>query len=322
MPSMRDVAKLAGVSPAGVSRILSNDPAFRVKEQTRQRVLAAAEELNYSVPGRAEAETKKIGCVLSYTAKQYSDQYFMTILSSINQALHGSGCSLVSMFSKDEISEEKISGLSGLFVFDDTLDDIGRFKSAVPCVVGVDTDYPEIDNVGHDLYRTGLQAVEHLIQCGHSRIAYIGGGECALLGREQAFRDLMGQHGFAVPDGCVMDCGWKPELCYDMVKELCSQKDRPTAVFAGSDNLAIAVLSAVHSLGLSSPGDVAVSGVNNLDFSAFTSPSLTTVSIPMEEIGAIASELMLRRIGGFSGAPMKIFFPTTLIVRDSTRNIR
>lgn len=317
MANMRDVAERSGVSLAGVSRILSGDPSFNTKESTKRRVLEAARELKYSVPERTRAKTKKLGCILSYTAKQFSDEYFMTILASINRFLSDTDCTITSLFSREEISGEKLDGLAGLFVFDDSLENIDMLKHRVPCVVGVDTDYPETDNVGHDYYRTGLHAVERLLSRGHMHIAYIGGAESTLLGRERSYMDALSQHGIEIPESYVMDCGWEPERCFKMVTELLKREDRPTAVFAGSDNLAIAVMSAAQTLGLSIPGDVAVVGVNNLEFTAFTSPPLTTVSIPMEEIGTAASELMLRRLVGYSGMPMKILLPTRLVARDS-----
>jgi len=320
---MRDVARLSGVSLAGVSRILADDPLFHVREETRRRVFEAAGQLGYA-HARVRGEAKKIGCVLSFTAEKYSDKYFSTILSAIDKELQKAGCSPVSLYTSGEIdrTEDKLKrdALSGLLLFDDTLsaDALDRLKRAVSCVVGVDTDYEGIDNVSHDKYRTGLQAVEHLMARGYRRIAYIGGEERALHGRDFAYADLMELRGFPIPPGYIMDCGWEPERCRDMIARLCAREDRPTAIFAGSDNLAIAVLSAVHSLGLSVPGDVAVIGVNNLDFSAYTSPTLTTVSIPMEEIGTAAAELLLKRIGGFAGLPVKMLYPTRLVVREST----
>lgn len=323
MANMRDVAKLCGVSPASVSRILSEDGSFKVRETTRRKVLDAANQLGYVHPN-ADMGIKRIGCALSYTAERYSDKYFSTILSAAEKALLGTGYTLSLFYTIAELAGDgeklKRDSPAGLLLLDDALppDRLEKLNGIVPHMVGVDTDYEGIDNVSHDKYRTGRQAMEHLIGRGHSRIAYIGGEECALLGREHSYIDLMSLRNFAMPEDYILDCNWDPDRCYEMTVRLCSRDDRPTAIFAGSDNLAIAVLSAVYSSGLTVPGDVAVVGVNNLDFSAFTSPPLTTVSIPMEEIGAAAVSLLLRRIGGFTGIPMHILFPSKLIVREST----
>jgi DNA-binding LacI/PurR family transcriptional regulator len=285
-------------------------------------VLDAAIRLGYIYP-REQAASRKIGCVLSYTADKYSDKYFTGILAAADKALAGTGCALSSFFNLGELlkSEDKIKseGFAGFILFDDSLSEekIAWMQTLARCVVGVDTDYPGIDNVGHNHYRTGLLAMEHLIRRGHERIAYIGGDDRSLHGRESSYLDYMKQRNLTVPPDYILDCSWEPERCYEMTARLCARRDRPTAIFAGSDNLAIAVLSAIHAHGLSVPGDIAVVGVNNLDFSAFTSPPLTTVSIPVEEIGKTAIELLLRRINGFRGLPMSVFFPTTLIVRES-----
>jgi len=319
---MRDVSKKSGVSLSSVSRILAEDKSFCVRKETRQKVLEAAGSLGYRYIKR-EQGNKRIGCMLSYTAEKFSDEFFLTILSAIRSSLQDAGCSMAPLYTTGEIDvvEDvcKKELLSGLILFEDTLDieSMERLRSAVPHIVGVETDYTGIDNIIHDKYATGVQAVEHLMERGHKRIAYVGGDERYMHNRSVAYADLMSLRGFPTPPEYFMDCGWEPNRCMELVLELCASKDRPTAIFAGSDNLAIAVLSAVNALGLSTPEDVAVVSVNNLDFSAYTSPPLTTVSIPMEEIGTAAAEMLLRRIDGFSGLPVKIIYPTTLIVRQS-----
>ena len=322
MPNMRDVSHESGVSLSSVSRILAGDNLFQVRDETRQKVLDTARRLGYQYV-RRESGNKKIGCMLSYTAEKYSDEFFLTILSAIRGSLKDARCSMAPLYTTGEINiiEDicKQELLSGLIIFEDTLDNdsMERLRNAVPHIVGVETDYKGIDNILHDKYATGVQAVEHLMERGHKRIAYVGGDERFIHNRSVAYSDLMSLRGFPTPPEYFMDCGWEPNRCHDLVLELCSRKDRPTAIFAGSDNLAIAVLSAVNSLGLSTPDDVAVVSVNNLEFSAYTSPPLTTVSIPMEEIGIAAAEMLLRRIDGFSGLPVKMIYPVTLIVRQS-----
>jgi len=322
MANMREVSKESGVSLTSVSRILAGDRSFHVREETRQKVLDTAQKLNYRYVKR-ETSIIKIGCMLSYTAEKYSDEFFSTILTSIGNSLQETGCSPASLYTTSEIDKVedlcKQKSLSGLILFEDTLDvdSMERLKSSVPYIVGVETDYEGIDNISHDKYATGVQAIEHLMKRGHKRIAYVGGDERSIHNRSVAYSDLMALRGFPTPPEYFLDCGWEPDRCHDLIFELCAQKNRPTAIFAGSDNLAIAVLSAVRALGLSTPGDVAVVGVNNLDFSAYTSPPLTTVSIPMEEIGTAAVEMLLRRINGFSGLPVKIMYPPKLITRQS-----
>jgi len=322
MANMRDISKETGVSLASVSRILSGDKSFHVREDTRQKVLETARVLDYRYVKR-EKDSKKIGCMLSYTAETYSDEFFFTILNAIKGSLLDAGCSMASLYTTGEIDViEDVCRqelLSGLILFEDTLDNdsMERLRNSVPYIVGVETDYNGIDNISHDKYATGVQAVEHLMTRGHKKIAYVGGDERSIHNRSVAYSDLMALRGFPTPPEYFMDCGWEPDRCHDLILELCSQKNRPTAIFAGSDNLAIAVLSAVNALGLSTPDDVAVVSVNNLDFAAYTSPPLTTVSIPMEEIGVAAAEMLMRRINGFSGLPVKTLFPTTLIERQS-----
>jgi len=322
MATMRDISKESGVSLTSVSRILSGDGNFHVRSDTRKKVLDTARNLGYQYT-KKETTGKKIGCLLSYTAATFADEFFFNILAAIRSRLQDEGSSMAPLYTTGEINviEEvcRQELISGLILFEDTLDidSMDRLKNSVPYIVGVETDYKGIDNIGHDKYATGVHAVEHLMEKGHKRIAYVGGDERSIHNRSVAYSDLMALRGFPTPPEYYMDCGWEPNRCYDLILNLCAQKERPTAIFAGSDNLALAVLSALNSLGLSTPDDVAVVSVNNLDFSAYTSPPLTTVSIPMEEIGIAAAEMLMRRINGFSGLPVKTLFPTTLIKRQS-----
>jgi len=321
---MRDVSNASGVSLASVSRILAGDPSFQVREETRQKVIDAAKELGYAYESNLRTNIKKVGCILNSVAEMYTDQYFATIFSAVDSNLQKSGYSMSSLYTAEDVEnlakQLYMDKLSGLIVFDAKMDleDMMHLKKSIPHIVGVDTTYRGIDNVAHDDYTTSALAINHLIERGHKRIAYIGGGERSPHGRAFAYNYLMGSNNLPILEDYVLDCGWDPKRCYDLALNLCMRNDRPTAIFAGSDNLAISILSAINEAGLSSPADVAVASINNLDFSAYTTPSLTTVSLPMNEMGAEAANMLLRRINGHDGLPVTVQFHATLIVRSST----
>ena len=191
MSTIRDVAKLANVSTATVSRVLNNDTKYKITEETRNRVLDAIAALDYSLPAHPPKHKQegplpqpqfKVGVVLSVTKKKYNDPYFMTILSGIEKFLQKKGSVISFIKTGAELNDR--SSLASLFqepvhgmILMETLnkDLFDYVRSHVPYIVGVDTMSQDIDNVGYDHYQAALMATQHLIAQGHTKIGFIGG---------------------------------------------------------------------------------------------------------------------------------------------------
>ena len=162
MPTIREVAALANVSVATVSRVLNNDQTYKMKEETRQRVWQAVAQTGYRLPSTAKPRPKpsgtenvSVGCVLSVTKDKYRDPYFMSVLSGVEQALEARGYSLAftstyyDLKYKDTLMSTFSKPVSGLILME-TLDSqtYNYVRAKVPCCVGVDTLHTDIDNVG------------------------------------------------------------------------------------------------------------------------------------------------------------------------------
>lgn len=338
MSTIRDVAKLANVSTATVSRILNNDTKYKITDETKKRVRDAVRALNYTLPAKtpkrkpekvSQAEQYKIGCILSVTKKKYNDPYFMSIFAGIEKRLQERGCTISFIKSGAELTDhanlvsafkEPVSGLILMESLNRELYDYVR--SHVPHMVGIDTVREDIDNVGYDHYRAGLIATRHLISQGHKKIGFIGGsGESPDIMNSRRFQGYyiaMSEAGLSVNPKWVLNCEWDEDLCAAQVDALCQSGDHPTAIMAASDLMAIVAMNSLFRNGLSVPNDIAVSGISNIDMSKYTTPPLTTVHIPTEEIGIVAADMLLSRINGNDLMPQQIILPTSLIARDST----
>lgn len=340
MSTIRDVAKRANVSTATVSRILNHDTRYKITDETKARVLSAVKELDYhfqsrtasrrQVPEQQDPACVKIGCILSVTKKKFNDPYFMTILSSAEEQLRSKGYSISFIRTGRELIDRNLllstfeSDVTGLLLMD-TLDQeiYDYIRSRVPYIVGVDTRMEDIDNVAYNHHQVAIHGTEHLISLGHTKIGYIGGSsesETILESfRYQGFTIAMQSAGLPVNPDWVINCEWDEELCAAKIHELCQSGDLPTAFFVGSDLMAIATMNALADHQISVPGQISVVGMSDIEMARFTTPALTTLQVPMEQLGIIAANLLIDRINGSALLPQKVILPSRLIVRNSTK---
>ena len=338
MSTIRDVAKLANVSAATVSRVLNQDSTYKITEETKQRVYRAVEELDYKFQSRSirpresdaakDPALVKIGCIMSVTRRKYSDPYFMAILSGAEEQLSSKGYSISFIRAVNELNDKNLlqstfaEDVTGLLLMETLNSDIYQYiRDRVPHIVGIDTSRNDIDNVGYDHHQVALDGTQYLIGRGHEKIGFIGGsgelGRLILSRRFQGYVLAMYAAGLEVNPEWVIDCEWDEEICAAKVSELCRKGDLPTAFFVASDLMAIAAINALAENGVSVPGDVAVIGMSDIEIARFTTPALTTYRVPKEEIGALAARLLIERINGSTVLPQKVTLPSELILRGS-----
>ncbi len=337
MSTIREVAKLANVSTATVSRIINNDTKYKITDTTRQRVWDAIRALDYTMPAKSPKHKKdsavqntpyKVGVVLSVTKKKYNDPYFMSIFSGIEKRLQEKGCVISFIKTGAELRDtanlasafqEPVSGMILMETLNGELFDY--VSSHVPYIVGIDTLRQDIDNVGYDHYQAAVIATQHLIAQGHKKIGFIGGIDdphnFLTSRRYQGYYIAMTNAGLTVEDKWSLNCDWDEDVCAEQVDALCKSGDYPTAFFASSDLMAIVAINSLSRNGLSVPQDVAVIGISNIDIAKYTTPALTTVHIPTEEIGMVAADMLFSRINGYNGMPQKILLPISLLIRNS-----
>ncbi|MBD2867073.1 LacI family DNA-binding transcriptional regulator [Paenibacillus arenilitoris] len=339
MSTIREVARLANVSIATVSRVLNNDSTYKITEETRAKVWQAVTQLNYKISSNAKRQTvvneapaskpaMKIGCVLSVTKDKYNDPYFMSILSGAEERLIGEGCDIAFVRTGYELEDKKIlfntfnEPITGLILMESLNgESYDYIRKQVPYIVGIDTAHRDIDNVGYDHHHVASAAVRHLIDNGHKEIGFIGGSGAGNIKDSQRYRGYyatMHAAGLPVRPEWVIDCMWDEAVCMERINRLCVSGSYPKAFFAASDLMAMAALSAFYNNGISVPDRVAVIGMSNIEMSKYTSPPLSTVHVPTKEIGMVAVDLLFDRINGNDMLPRKVLLPTELIVRSST----
>ena len=210
---------------------------------------------------------------------------------------------------------------TGLILMDQPSDETMQFLSSrIKHIVGIDSRQPAIDNVGYDRFEAGCRAMRYLLEKGHKKIAYIGAHlskDMLNIGRYEAYMRMMMHAGLEINPAWVVDSEWRRGVCYDKTIELMKCNDRPTAILVGSDHMAIAAVSALHSLGISIPGEISVIGISDIEDAKYLTPPLTTIAIPQMEIGEIAANMLIQRIKGDTSLPKRVIVPTELVERQS-----
>ncbi|MCZ7574015.1 MAG: LacI family transcriptional regulator [Ardenticatenaceae bacterium] len=329
----KDVAERAGVSRTTVSFVLNNTPNVKISEETRQRVLAAARELDYHPDAAARSlasrRTGNIGLVLRQSPAQvFADAFLPTVLRGLSAVLDNSGYRIllqplaVPGVSNALVTLVKSQHIDGLIVSGPRSDDDGvrdLHASNFPIVLMghlPDSDIPFVDV---DNERGSFDATKHLLSLGHHRIAMITNGPLAYTASQErlaGYRRALESTGLPFDSSLVRYGDFREESGFTAMLELLDLTPRPTAVFAASDVLAFGVLEAAKSVGLGVPDDLSVVGMDNVRLARYVVPPLTTLHLPAYELGYQAANTLLRLIDGQQ--PPSALLPTELVIRESS----
>ncbi|WP_053983869.1 LacI family DNA-binding transcriptional regulator [Niameybacter massiliensis] len=333
MATIRELAKMCGVSPATVSRVLNHDETISVSKETRKRIFETAELVSYQKPSRSKKDDQSsytVGLVHWFDELQeLNDPYFISIRMGIEELCNTHAIQLIKIFNSDtlEANFPQVS-LDGLIVLGKFPDEhIEQFKKYAPHIVFIHSNeqHFDYDCVKADFTNITLHVLQHIVDKGHTRIGFIGGHEILPFSntpledeREQTFKDYLTKIGLYNPD-YVLIGSFDFHSGYTLMGQLLkSCKDHlPTCIFAASDTLAIGALRAINEAGLSVPKDIKIIGCNDIPTSQYTSPTLSTIKIYTELMGQIGIKLLLERISGERTESLKVTVPHKIILRES-----
>ena len=340
MSNIRDVAAYAGVSPATVSRVINHDPRYKITVETQERVWQAVAELNYKAPvsneeradhtatiAQAGPGTQKFGCIMNVSGGKYNDPYYLTILSGFEKELAEKGYGISFIRSNEELNDSKTlydtfsNPINGLVIMNTLNDDVFKYvKKQTPYIVGIDTDYSSIDNVAYDHYEAAFLAIMHLREQGYKRIGFIGGFKNRIPSsrRFNGYYAALHTYGLEYNPDWVVASNWDEDFCAKEIKALHAKGKLPDAFFVSSDLMAIAALRALFDLGVSVPGEVAVIGLSNIEISKYSNPPLSTIALPIYDMGRVAAQTLLSRIGGDDTPSKVITLHAEVLKRSST----
>ncbi len=307
MATIAEVARRAGVGVATVSRVLNASPA--VRDETRQRVLDAIAELGYAPNAAARALSTGRMNAVGVIAPFFTRPSVMERLRGVSHVLAGAEHQLV-LFDVERPGQDSDSfhrlpgGLDGLLSISlcPSDADLERFAAAGMPVVLVDHPHDRIPAVHIDDAAGGRLATEHLLELGHSRIAFVGDLEHNYHGftssamRRIGYEQALAAAGIVLDPRLVCRAAHGREPAAALARDLLVSPQRPSAIFAASDTQAVGVLEAAEALGLKVPDDLSVIGYDDIELARYA--GLTTVAQPLEESGARGAELLLATLDG------------------------
>lgn len=327
---MADIARLAGVSTATVSRALSHSP--RVNEETRNRILELARSLNYTINIGAQnlrmKQNRTIAVVIPVDPaihQHLSDPFLLTMLASLADALTAQGFEMLfSRVRTDQFDAAAAAFDTGRVIGIIMVGQWGRHEQLnqlaarhVPIVVwGAQLPQQLYCCIGSDNVSGGMLATEHLLGLGRRRIAFLG--DLALPEPQQRYRGYcaaLARHGLAVDPQLHVPVSFLPEGGAEAVQELARRGVAFDAVFACSDLLAMTAIDSLRAQGRVVPRDVAVVGYDDVGQSAYFHPRLTTVRQPITAAGEALVAALLGLIDGQPSPSRQL--PTELIIRAS-----
>lgn len=328
MATIKDIAELADVSPATVSRVLNYDPDLSVGIETKQKIFKAAEELNYTKHKKNIKSAKaKILFVQWYDeAEELEDIYYLSIRLGIEKKAEELGLELIKR-SLEEVEQADADGILALGKF--TKEQADFLFELNPNLLFVDFDALALgyNSLVIDFHQSMSSVFEYLTQHGHQKIGMIAGEEYTTGSQEPLedrrltiFREMLTQKKI-VNDNYILKAPFTVIGGYEVMKQFLLEypTDFPSAFFASSDALAIGALKAIHEAGLKVPEDISVIGFNDISVAKYVSPPLTTIKIHTEWMGELAVETLLSIIHGRAPVARKVTIATELIERASTR---
>jgi len=326
--TVKDVADLAGVSTATISRVLNNHP--QVADETRSKVLWAMEQLNYQPSRVARRLRMEASQILGLIISDIANPFFTSVVRGIEDVAYANGYSLFLCNSDEDPAKEELyiqvllaEKVAGVIISPTDEDGITcktLVESGVP-LVAMDRRLRrlEVDTVVVDNVLGAYEAVSHLIQLGHRRIGLIGGPVHITTGRErqEGYKKALTEHGIGLDEGLIKIGDFKQGSGYQMACELLETDDPPTAIFTANNLMTLGALNAIHEKGLNIPRDVAIVGFDDMPWAPSLDPPLTAVAQPTYELGCTAANLLLQRIADKDREIVEMKLEPTLIIRAS-----
>ncbi|EGX6963789.1 substrate-binding domain-containing protein [Vibrio alginolyticus] len=333
MATMKDIAKLAGVSTSTVSHVI-NKTRF-VSEEISQRVNNAAKELNYYAPSALARSlkvnrTKTIGMLVTTS----TNPFFGEVVKGVERSCYQKGYSLILCNTEgdNERMRQSINTLlqkrvDGLILMCSSLEgeriDVFERYPDIPVVV---MDWGPMlftsDKIQDNSLRGGYLAAKYLIDCGHTEIGCITGPliKHQAQMRYEGYKRAMNEAGLEFNANWIIESDFECEGGYQAFKKMAQRGALPSSIFVSNDMMAMGVINAANELDIKVPDDLSIIGYDDIHIAKFMSPSLTTIHQPKYRLGQAAVETLVRRLDDKSNDAQVVQLEPTLVVRNSVTN--
>ncbi|MZI91990.1 substrate-binding domain-containing protein [Vibrio sp. CAIM 722] len=331
MATMKDIAKLAGVSTSTVSHVI-NKTRF-VSEDISARVNAAAKELNYAPSALARSlkmnRTKTIGMLVTTS----TNPFFGEVVKGVERSCYHQGYSLIlcntegdterMRASIDTLLQKRVDGLMLMCTTmeGEPLTEFERYPDIPVVVMDWGPTVNSSDKILDNSYQGGYMATKHLIDLGHTEVGCITGPlhQHQAQNRFSAFKQALADHKIPLNDQWVIESNFECEGGFSAMTQLIEAKTMPSALFICNDMMAMGAINAATEHGIGVPNDLSIVGYDDIRIAQFMSPALTTIHQPKYRLGKAAVEALLAKLQGLNNTPQVIQLEPTLMARKSTK---
>lgn len=333
--TLKEIAQEAGVSISTVSRVINKSSKSAASQEVQNRIWeivrrtgytpnTSARDLKRGTGDSRESLSRSIACLFARTSDGVTDSFFSPLARSIEKEAFKHNYILKYTFTAFDInhpstfrliSDNHVDGVAVLGRCDQPL--LKFLKQYFKCVAytGLNNLEAKYDQIICDGYQASIAAVNQLIQLGHTKIAYIG--ETHSEDRYQGYLAALTAHRLPFRPEYVINVPLSSEGGYQGATRLLDSQVPVTACFFPNDITAIGAMKAIKEHGFSIPGDISIISIDDIDTAQYLSPMLTTVHIPVEEMGEMTAKILIDRIEGGHKLPMKINLPFYIANRES-----
>lgn len=333
--TLKEIAKEAGVSISTVSRVINKNGTSAASKEVQDKIWEIVRRTGY-IPnssardlktGAAEGQehlSRSIACLFARTEDSKSDLFFSTLARSIEQEAFRHNYILKYSFTAIDIhhpntfrlvTDNHVDGVVVLGRCDrQTLSFLKKYFNCV-AYTGLNGLEAKYDQIISDGYQASLTAMRHLMELGHTRIGYIGEAENE--DRYTGYCDALASSSLPIRKEYVANVPLSSEGGYRGAKSLLEKKNNITAVFCSNDITAIGAMKAIKEEGKRIPEDLSVISIDDIDTAQYLTPMLTTIHMPVEEMGQMTAKILIDRIEGGHKLPIKLNLPFYLASRES-----
>lgn len=332
MATMKDIAKLAGVSTSTVSHVI-NKTRF-VSEEISERVNNAAKELNYYAPSALARSlkvnrTKTIGMLVTTS----TNPFFGEVVKGVERSCYQKGYSLILCNTEGDnermrqsintLLQKRVDGLILMCSLEGERIDVFERYPDIPVVV---MDWGPMlftsDKIQDNSLRGGYLAAKYLIDCGHTEIGCITGPliKHQAQMRYEGYKRAMNEAGLEFNANWIIESDFECEGGYQAFKKMAQRGALPSSIFVSNDMMAMGVINAANELDIKVPDDLSIIGYDDIHIAKFMSPSLTTIHQPKYRLGQAAVETLVRKLDDKSNDAQVVQLEPTLVVRNSVTN--
>jgi LacI family transcriptional regulator len=337
MSTIYEIAKLAGVSPTTVSKVINNYPD--VSDKTRAKIKKILDEENFLPNSQAQFLSTKRTWTLGIVYFEdlgfgLNHPFFSGVIEAFKRQADKHGYSLLFGSKNDRLKNDTfleyfkyrcVDGIAIICTDPSDKETLELIKSDFPIVV-IDMLNKNTSTVSSDSIEGCNLAVKYLYDLGHRKIAHIAGSsnsdnwQSSI--RKKGYVKAMKKLNLEIPEGYIADgVNFDVPGGYKAMKELLKLKDRPTAVFAACDKIAFGAIDAMKEEGVNIPEDISIIGYDDIEIAKYITPKLTTIRQNREEIGKTAVDLLVKQINEKAKLKINKIIPVEIVVRDSCKKI-